>query len=106
MERAPIVVGALSTGVASPDAVMQARQLTVPLGTPVSFPLSMIDGTSGTYTVATNNPGVVGFALNGACTASRAWFRCRLTSSGTSSVNRSMAVVPGRGAVLEDEACS
>ncbi len=61
----PIVVGPLSTGGASPDAVMQARQLTVPYWTAVSIPLSMIDGTIGAYTVATNNPGVVGFALNG-----------------------------------------
>ena len=61
----PIVIGALSTGVASPDAVMQARQLTVPLGTAVSFPLAMIDGTAGTFTVATNNPDSVGFTLSG-----------------------------------------
>ena len=61
----PVVVGPLSTGGASPDAVMQARQLTVPLGAAVSFPLSMIDGSAGAYTVATNNATVVRFALNG-----------------------------------------
>ena len=61
----PITVGALSTGGAPPDAVMQARQLTVPLGTAVSFPLSMIDDTAGTYTVATNNSDVVRFTVNG-----------------------------------------
>lgn len=61
----PILIGALSSGGASPDAVMQARQLTVPLQAVVSFPLSMIGGTTGTYVVTTNNPGVAGFTLNG-----------------------------------------
>ena len=62
----PILVGPLSSGGASPDAVMQARQLTVSLGSAVSFPLSMIDGTAGMYTVTTNNPTVVSFSLSGA----------------------------------------
>lgn len=61
----PIIVGAPASGIASPDAVMQARQLTVPMNTAVTFPLSMIDGTAGAYTVASNNPGVVSFTQSG-----------------------------------------
>ena len=44
---------------------MQARQLTVPLGTAVSFPLSMIDGSAGTYVLATNNADVLSFSQSG-----------------------------------------
>ena len=47
------------------DNPMQARQVTVPLNTAAKFTVSMVDGSAGSYTFATNNATVLGYALSG-----------------------------------------
>ncbi len=57
--------GASTITLGASDNSMQARQITVPLNVATGFPLGMVDGSAGSYTLATNNGIVLGYALSG-----------------------------------------
>ncbi len=57
--------GASPVTLGASDRPMQARQVTVPLNTSTSFPLGMVDGSTGSYALATNNATVLGYTLDG-----------------------------------------
>ena len=57
--------GASKIIIGAADNPMQARQVTVPLKTATSFAIGMVDGSAGTYTLATSNSTVLGCTLSG-----------------------------------------
>ena len=57
--------GASPISLGTPDAAMQARQVTIPLGTPATFPLSLVTGGAGSYQLATNNATLISCAVSG-----------------------------------------
>ena len=57
--------GASAISIGTPDATMQARQVTIPLDTPTTYPLSLVTGATGSYQLATNNATVLSFAVAG-----------------------------------------
>ena len=57
--------GASPISIGPPDATMQARQVTIPLNTPTTSPLSLVTGAAGSYQLATNNATVLSCAVSG-----------------------------------------
>ena len=60
-----IADGASAISIGTPDATMQARQVTIPLNAATTFPLSLVSGAAGSYQLATNNAMAISFAVSG-----------------------------------------
>ncbi len=58
-----IADGASRISLGTPDAGMQARQVTIPLGAAATYPVSLVTGATGSYRVDTNNATVVSCAV-------------------------------------------
>ncbi len=57
--------GASKITIGASDSPMQARQVTVPLHKATRFTVGMVDGSTGSYSLATNNRTVLSYVLSG-----------------------------------------